>query len=364
MLRRLVFAALLSGPHASPADDGPGAAADPAAIEGRNGDTGVYAFATGPGVRILHSTNLVEWAGAGRVFEGAMPGWAGDAVPGSRGVWTPDVSFHDGLYHLYYSVSTFGRQRSVIGLAVNRRLEPGHPDNRWIDRGLVVESNPGRNDFNAIDPALFVDDDGQWILFFGSFWTGIKAVVLDPGTGKPPPGPLTTFPIARRAPGVPHDPIEAAFVVKRKGWYHLFVSWDQCCNGARSDYRVAVGRSREVLGPYVDQAGVALLDGGGTPILEGDDTWAGPGHNGVLQTGGRDYLVHHAFMRARPELGRLFLIRPLDWSRDGWPSCGEPLNQRGPARPQSHVPPLNRPVARNASTASCTARRFISQVCE
>ena len=126
---------------------------------------------------------------------------------------------------------------------------------------------------------------------------------------------------------------------------------------------MAVGRSRDVLGPYLDQAGVALLDGGGTLILESDETWAGPGHNGVLQTGGRDYLVHHAFSRARPELGRLFLIRPLNWSEDGWPSCGGPLNQPV-APPQSHVSPANRPVARNASTASCTARRFISQVCE
>ncbi|MEI7908700.1 MAG: arabinan endo-1,5-alpha-L-arabinosidase [Verrucomicrobiota bacterium] len=304
-----------------------GGAADPSAVSGHNGDTGTYAFATGRGVKIIHSTDLKKWDAAGRVFAADVPAWAKKAVPAADGIWAPDISFHDGLYYLYYSVSSFGSQHSVIGLAVNRRLEPGNPDNHWDDRGLVLESFPGKCDYNAIDPAMFVAADGHWTLFFGSFWGGIKAVALDAKTGKPASDKPVILPIAKRAADVPEAPIEGVYVIKRDDWYYLFASWDHCCNGAASDYKVVVGRSHNALGPYLDQSGKSMLDGGGTPILISDEHWAGPGHNGILQTEHGDFIVHHAFRRDQPKLGRLFLIRPLTWSAAGWPSCGEPLNK-------------------------------------
>ena len=306
--------------------------ADPTAVVGHNGDTGNFAFATGKGASILQSSDLVNWKRVGRVFDSDVPPWAQTAVPGQQGIWAPDISYHDGLYYLYYSVSSFGSQRSVIGLAVNRRLEPGHPDNHWSDRGLVIESSPGKCDFNAIDPALFVDDDGHWLLFFGSFWSGIKAVALDPKTGKPAVASSTIVPVAKRAPDVPDGAIEGSYVIKRGAWYYLFVSWDHCCNGAQSDYKLMVGRSHAALGPYLDKSGKPMLDGGGTPMLASDSQWAGPGHNGVLQTPRGDFLVHHAFLRDRPALGRLFLIRPLIWSVDSWPTCGAPINVKTPGQ--------------------------------
>ncbi|MCF7733108.1 MAG: arabinan endo-1,5-alpha-L-arabinosidase [Akkermansiaceae bacterium] len=305
-----------------------GGAADPTVVAGHNGDSGTFAVATGRGIQILHSEDLISWKLEGRVFKEDVPPWAKEAVPKSKEIWAPDISFHDGLYHLYYSVSSFGSQRSVIGLAVNRRLEPGHPENRWIDRGLVVESHPGKSDFNTIDPALFVDDGGRWTLFFGSFWSGIKAISLDPKTGKPGGKSPEIIPIAKRAADVPEWPIEAPYVIKHAGWYYLFVSWDHCCRGAESDYKVVVGRSKSALGPYLDKSGAPMLAGGGTLVLESDERWAGPGHNGVLQTERGDFMVHHAFLRSRPHIGRLFLIRPLIWAEDGWPTCGEPINRR------------------------------------
>ena len=303
-----------------------GDAADPSAVSGHNGDTGTYAFATGKGVKIIHSADLIKWDRVGRVFATDVPEWAKTAVPTSEGIWAPDISFHDGLYYLYYSVSSFGSQRSVIGLAVNRRLEPGHPDNHWIDRGLVLESFPGKCDYNAIDPAMFVASDGHWTLFFGSFWSGIKAVDLNPKTGKPTSSKPAIIPIAKRAANVPEAPIEGVYVIKHDDWYYLFASWDHCCNGAASDYKVVVGRSHSALGPFLDQSGKPMLEGGGTPILISDEHWAGPGHNGVLQTDHGDFIVHHAFRRERPQLGRLFLIRPIAWSAAGWPKCGDLLN--------------------------------------
>jgi len=301
-------------------------AGDPTAVVGHNGDAGNFVFATGKGIKILHSADLVHWTNAGRVFASDVPSWAKAVLPKSEGIWAPDITFHDGLYYLYYSVSTFGSQHSLIGLAVNRRLEPGHPDNHWIDRGLVIESRPGQCDFNAIDPALYVDDGGHWFLFFGSFWSGIKAVALDPKTGKPAALNPAIIPIAKRAPKIPDLPIEGAYLIKHDAWYYLFVSWDFCCKGAASDYKVVVGRSRAALGPFLDRAGKPMLDGGGTLVLEGDRRWVGPGHNGVLFTARGDFLVHHAMLRDRLNLGRLLLVRPLTWSAAGWPVCGAPIN--------------------------------------
>ena len=151
--------------------------------------------------------------------------------------------------------------------------------------------------------------------------------VRDPKTGKPASNKPTIIPIAKRAADVPEAPIEGVYVIKHDDWYCLFASWDHCCNVAASDYKVVVGRSHNALGPFFDQSGKPMLEGGGTPILISDEHWAGPGHNGVLQTDHGDFIVHHAFRRDRPQLGRLFLIRPITWSAAGWPSCGELLNK-------------------------------------
>ncbi|GAB6167387.1 arabinan endo-1,5-alpha-L-arabinosidase [Thermostilla marina] len=282
-----------------------------------------YAVVTGRGIPILHSTDLRSWEPVGRVFPKAVPSWAAREVPGSTGIWAPDLSFHDGLYYLYYSVSTFGSQRSVIGLAVNKAIDPNDPDYRWIDRGKVIESLPGKCDYNAIDPNLVVADDGRWYLFFGSFWSGLKAIELDRTSGKPKAdAPLV--PVASR-PNHPTHAIEGAYVIRRGEYYYLFASWDRCCDGANSDYKVVVGRSKNVLGPYVDAAGRRMLDGGGTVVLQGDRRWKGPGHNGIVHTREGWWMIHHTYDVRHLDRHRILQVRPMRWTENGWPLVGDPL---------------------------------------
>ena len=300
-------------------------AADPTIVAAPDGQEGFYLVNTGRGIPISYSSDLVRWERIGKVFPQDIPAWAKAKVPKARGFWAPDVSYHNGLYHVYYSVSSFGSQRSVIGLAVNRSLDPNDPNYRWIDRGLVIESLPGQCDFNAIDAALFVDRDGQWYLFFGSFWSGIKATRLDPATGKPPATNNPILPVAAR-PRTPPFAIEAAYVILREGYYYLFVSWDHCCDGADSDYKVMVGRSRSVMGPYVDQAGKPMLEGGGTLVLANHGPWRGPGHNGMFEGEDRLWMAHHTYHVANLKVGRALQIRPTYWTSDGWPVVGLPLS--------------------------------------
>ena len=110
-------------------------APDPTIIRAPNGKQGYYVFATGSGTAVWFSPDLLRWKKIARVFDDGVPGWAREAVPGTRGIWAPDISCRDGLYRLYYSVSTFGSQRSVIGLAVNRSVDPQDSAYKWEDRG-------------------------------------------------------------------------------------------------------------------------------------------------------------------------------------------------------------------------------------
>jgi arabinan endo-1,5-alpha-L-arabinosidase len=265
------------------------------------------------------SKDLVNWQVRGRVFE-AIPEWALAAVPGARGLWAPDIAWFNNRYHLYYSCSTFGSNRSVIGLAVNATLDPGSSEFRWRDQGLVVASQPG-DDFNAIDANHFIDREGRHWLALGSFWSGLKLFPLDPATGKLMQGDTRKYSLAARpAPQGGPGAIEAPYMIERDGYYYLFASFDYCCKGVNSTYYVAVGRSRQVTGPYVGRDGRSMADGYGTVVLEGDRRFRGPGHQAVLRDAGKDYLVYHAY-DAEHEGRATLRISPISWTADGWPTA-------------------------------------------
>src|SRR5205814_2301884 len=102
------------------------------------------------------------------------------AVPHTQTLWAPDISFFNGQYYLYYACSTFGSNRSGIGLATNTTLDPSDAAYHWQDCGLVLESRQN-DDFNAIDPNRVIDRNRRHWLALGSFWSGLKLVELDPG---------------------------------------------------------------------------------------------------------------------------------------------------------------------------------------
>lgn len=269
------------------------------------------------------SKDLVEWTLQGHVLD-SIPEWAQAAVPGTRGTWAPDISYFNGRYHLYYSCSTFGSNRSAIGLVTNKTLDRGSPDYRWEDQGLVVESRQG-DDFNAIDANHLTDRDGQHWLCLGSFWSGIKLFPLDGSTGKLAPNERRKYSLATRpAPEDAPSAIEAPFLIERDGYYYLFTSFDYCCRGASSSYYIVVGRSRSVTGPYVGRDSKSQMDGYGTVVLRGDRRYRGPGHVAVLRddppsgSHARDYLVYHAY-DAQQEGRAVLRIAPIEWTPDGWP---------------------------------------------
>ncbi|MBI1258175.1 MAG: family 43 glycosylhydrolase, partial [Chloroflexi bacterium] len=127
----------------------------------------------------------------------------------------------------------------------------------------------------------------------------------------------TLYSLARRPDST--DAIEAPFIIRKGDYYYLFASYDFCCRGADSTYNVRVGRSDTVTGPYADKDGVAMLDGGGTQVTFPTDRWKGPGHNGILQDNGVEYIVYHAY-DAEHQGDPTMRIDQLVWDADGWPS--------------------------------------------
>ena len=185
-------------------------------------------------------------------------------VPGLRGIWAPDISYFNGKYHLYYSASTFGSNRSSIGLATNQTLDPSSDRFSWEDQGKIISSFV-TDDWNAIDPNIVIDEEGEPWLSFGSFWSGIKMRKIDPANGKLSSKDTKLYSLAsrRRSPELP-GAIEAPVIIRSSGYYYLFVSFDFCCRGINSTYNIRVGRSKLFTGPYVDREGRDMMEDGGT----------------------------------------------------------------------------------------------------
>jgi arabinan endo-1,5-alpha-L-arabinosidase len=190
-----------------------------------------------------------------------------------------------------------------------------------VDEGMVFRSFQDKDDWNAIDPNLFLEDTRNVWLNWGSFWGGIKMRRIDPKTGKFSEQDTTMHSLSSRPRTQPiGGSVEAPFIVKRGQHFYLFVSFDRCCRGANSTYNVVVGRARKVTGPYLDKEGKAMPEGGGSLVIEATTpNWRGPGHQAVFHDRGNDYLVFHAY---DGKTGRSRLhISTLVWE-DGWPKAG------------------------------------------
>jgi arabinan endo-1,5-alpha-L-arabinosidase len=297
---------------------------DPAAIKEKGT---YYLFSTGGRsgtgvIPIRTSTDLRRWKTAGFVFK-ELPEWATREIPQARNAWAPDISFYDGKYRLYYAVSSFGSRNSAIGLATTRTLDGSSPRYGWVDEGMVVRSYADKDDWNAIDPNLVVEDGDRVWLVWGSFWSGIKMRRVERATGKLSATDTTLYSLSSRPREQPiGGAVEAPFIVRHGNYWYLFVSFDLCCRGAASTYNIVVGRSRGITGPYLDRAGVRMTDGGGSLLIEATTpAWRGPGHPGFLREASRDYMFFHAYFGEGRGRGSALQISTVVW-KDGWPQVG------------------------------------------
>jgi arabinan endo-1,5-alpha-L-arabinosidase len=344
-------------PAGDPAGWGTRNAHDPTVVRDADGtwymfstDAAAGADSVAAGVHVRRSTDLVTWTFVGTALDGvpaaafewsSAPGlWAPEVVrwpaPGAAAAADSgaDASADAVRWHLYYSASTFGSNTSAIGLAVASSLA-----GPWEDRGIVVGTRAGTDSQNAIDAAVTVDRAGTPWLTYGSFFSGLYTLPLNPATGLPAiPGDLGSL-IDRRPVSVDRA-IEGAYIVYRReeDRYVLFTSYDSLFNS----YNVRVAVAENIDGPYTDLLGRTLTDLDGEPELIGtkvlgshrfgsDTGWLAPGHNSILveedlpgAAGGAEcrqaeYLMVHHVRFADDPTQHVVQLRRTFFTAAGWP---------------------------------------------
>ncbi|KAL9051557.1 MAG: hypothetical protein Q9162_005949 [Coniocarpon cinnabarinum] len=228
----------------------------------------------------------------------------------------PDVHFINDMYILFYAVSSYGTQNSVIGYTTSTNLEPG----TWIDHGPVISSNSSCG-FNAIDANLI----GPTLLGFGSYWGGIQQVHL--GNNYQPLG--APYSVARNTtPSSNNDAIEGSYTFQHGSYWYLTFSSGACCHldtsnpAPGSEYKIMVCRARNPAGPFLDRDKRPCMDSGGTILLESHDDVYAPGGQGVLQDGDATYIYYHYLNTTMSIVDNevQWGVNVVDWDDDQWPT--------------------------------------------
>ncbi|HOX50784.1 MAG TPA: family 43 glycosylhydrolase [Fibrobacteria bacterium] len=294
-------------------------------------DRGVYTLmSTNNLLAISQSTDLANWSPKGKLLN-AVPAWMLSAYPGIENIWAPQLSWMGGRWWVYYCGSVFGKNTSLIGAMWSPTLDVSSPDYKWTDIGEVWRSTTA-NDYNAIDPEILVDPTGRAWMSFGSFWQGLRMIAIDPATGKQSASDKTVYTIASRNGGA----IEGPSTIQHGAWTYLFAPFDKCCDGAKSTYRTMYGRSAKPTGPYLDESGKDMANGGGTQLVAGYGRYAGPGGGSPFHDGRCDYFALHYYDKNRN--GASFLqLREILYGDDGWLELGQPFLGRHWALEAEHA---------------------------
>ena len=344
-----------------PGDGTVDSCADPTVIRGQDGETidgqqAWYLYCTtdplndedvdATGEPVFHriptmvSTDLVNWTYVGDAFAldgGDIPAW----IDPTAAFWAPEVVYSSATdrYYLFVTVtettaagggSDTCRGDSAIGVAV-----ADTPTGPWTfaDEPVVqprLDPNGGPCSYLwTFDPDVLGDtvtDEG--ILYYGSYYGGMFVTDVAFTEDGVTAATETTADDTRIAIG---NRYEGANVVynEEEGYYYLFASATNCCNGALTGYSVFVGRSLSPYGPFVDKEGNSFLDAnvGGTPFLTmNGNRWIGTGHNSVfVDESGQWWTVYHAVDQEDPFYAfatgftkRPALLDPVDWV-NGWP---------------------------------------------
>ena len=283
-------------------------AADPTVIRTEDG---FYLYATQTDkywVPIYFSKDLVNWEFKRTAFRNATK----PQIPGGGAFWAPEIRHINGKYVLYFSWAKWGDgDASYTAVATS-----DSPLGDFVNsKELLTKEDFGSN---CIDQ-FYYEEDNKKYMFVGSF-NGIYVTELtDDGLS-----------VKRNENGTPTlkkqvcgKAFEGTNIYKKNGYYYLFASINNCCDGERSRYKVVVGRSQDLLGPYLDKSGKDMINNAWELVLEGDgQKFFGPGHNSIIvqEDAGTDWMIYHSYVKENGEVGgRLGMLDRVLWTEDGWP---------------------------------------------
>lgn len=283
-------------------------AADPTVIRTEDG---FYLYATQTDkywVPIYFSKDLVNWEFKRTAFRNATK----PQIPGGGAFWALEIRHINGKYVLYFSWAKWGDgDASYTAVATS-----DSPLGDFVNsKELLTKEDFGSN---CIDQ-FYYEEDNKKYMFVGSF-NGIYVTELtDDGLS-----------VKRNENGTPTlkkqvcgKAFEGTNIYKKNGYYYLFASINNCCDGERSRYKVVVGRSQDLLGPYLDKSGKDMINNAWELVLEGDgQKFFGPGHNSIIvqDDAGTDWMIYHSYVKENGEVGgRLGMLDRVLWTEDGWP---------------------------------------------
>ncbi|KAJ5577364.1 Glycoside hydrolase family 43 [Penicillium sp. DV-2018c] len=313
IVRPVVFAALVQG-YANPgACSGACNVHDPTLIQ-RSSDNRYFRFSTGNKISYASAPSINgPWTTIGSM----LPGGSSIDLPGNDDLWAPDVQLVNGLYYVYYSVSTFGSQDSALGLATSATMEAGS----WTDHGNTGIASSSSKSYNAIDGNL-LKDGSTYYMNFGSFWHDLYQAPMNSDATK----------VAATSYNLAYDPsgahaVEGAYMYQYGGFYYLFYSAGICCGydtsrpASGAEYKIKVCRSSTPTGGFVDKTGTACTSGGGTVVLESHGTVYGPGGQGVYNDSSLGPVLYYHYVDTTVGYAdgqKLFGWSKIDFS-SGWP---------------------------------------------
>lgn len=274
------------------------------------------------------SKDLKTWKPVGPIMS-AAPEWVRKQIP-HRSTWAPAALKLGKTLRVYFCASErFGQNSSVIGMVECLNFNPDKPQEGWQDRGKLIESKSSTDNFNAIDPDVFVDQKGRHWMTYGSYWSGLYMVELDPKTGLVLDPKKPARHIASNT-GERGNPLEAPYLAYHGGYYYLFVVYGLAAQGVRSTYRMMVGRSKSMDDPFMGFDGKPMTEGGHSDLLKSSPPMFAPGGGNIFQDRHGKWMIAYHFYDGRKYWHRdmwgrpVMQVRDVIWGKDGWPLPGLP----------------------------------------
>lgn len=295
--------------------------ADPTVVRGDDGL--FYCFSTDQ--KVLVSEDACEWTVYSEQII-ARPTWGDNMYPDKPrpNLWAPDVVKVQDTWIYYYSLSAWG---GPVGIGYATADSCGGP---YTDQGKLFTGEE-MNIRNCIDPQVFVDDDNSVYMTVGSF-EGLWLLELE-DDGMSLKGGLDNQKSGKELIAGYHgdwdgSTYEGGYITKKGDYYYYFGSAGTCCAGQDSTYKVYVGKSEDIWGPYVGSNGFPMTQSrGGTtygnlviqkPMSRNE--YAGVGHNSILIDDAGDYWIYyHGYSKLDNFSKRHLFMDKLEWDENGYP---------------------------------------------
>ena len=253
-----------------------------------------------PGLPILHSRDLVNWALIGHALQKQPPFEVFDKVQHGKGVWAPCIRYHKNEFYIYYPDPDFGIYM----------VKTSNPAGSWSEP-LLVQSGKG-----LIDPSPLWDDNGKAYLVYALAGSraGIKSVILINqmnNEGTKLLGNSTMLFDGHKE----HPTVEGPKIYKRNSYYYIFAP----AGGVPTGWQLVL-RSKDAFGPYESKVVMA----------QGKTDINGPHQGAWVDTKtGENWFLNFQDLGS---YGRVVHLNPMKWINN-WPVIGNDSDGDGIGEP-------------------------------